>query len=66
MAEITEAEVTGSEAIEVLELLHTHLGFLFPKVFPCLLIVISHYPISYILRENIPPGEYSLSVYTSV
>jgi hypothetical protein len=49
-----------------LELLHTHLGFIFPKVFPCLLVIISHYPVSYILGENIPPGEYSLSVDTSV
>jgi hypothetical protein len=24
-----------------LELLHTHLGFLFPNVFPCLLVIIS-------------------------
>jgi hypothetical protein len=53
-------------SIVVLELLHTHLGFFFPKVFPCLLVIISHYPISYILGENIPPGEYSLSVHTSV
>ena len=37
----------------VLELLHTHLGFLFPKVFPCLLVIISHYPVSYNLGENI-------------
>jgi hypothetical protein len=44
----------------------THLGFIFPKVFPCLLVIISHYPVSYILGENIPPGEYSLSVDTSV
>jgi hypothetical protein len=50
----------------MLELLHTHLGFLFPKVFICLLVIISHYPVSYILGENIPPGEYSLSVHTSV
>jgi hypothetical protein len=50
----------------VLELLHTHLGFIFPKVIPCLLVIISHYPVSYILGENIPPGEYSLSVDTSV
>jgi hypothetical protein len=50
----------------MLELLHTHLGFIFPKVFPCLLVIISHYPVSYILGENIPPGEYSLSVDTSV
>jgi hypothetical protein len=50
----------------LLELLHTRLGFIFPKVFPCLLVIISHYPISYILGENIPPGEYSLSVDTSV
>jgi hypothetical protein len=50
----------------VLELLHTHLGFIFPKVFPCLLVIISHYLVSYILGENIPPGEYSLSVDTSI
>jgi len=50
----------------VLELLHTHLKFLFHKVFICLLVIISHYPVSYILGENIPPGEYSLSVHTSV
>jgi hypothetical protein len=50
----------------LLELLHTHLGFLFRKVFICLLVIISHYPVSYILGENIPPGEYSLSVHTSV
>ena len=52
--------------VEMLELLHTHLGFIFPKVILCLLVIISHYPISYILGENIPPGEYSLSVDTSV
>jgi hypothetical protein len=51
---------------KLLELLHTHLGFIFPKVFPCLLVIISHYLVSYILGENIPPGEYSLSVDTSV
>jgi hypothetical protein len=56
----------GNDMAWMLELLHTHLGFLFPKVFPCLLVIISHYPISYILGENIPPGEYSLSVDTSV
>jgi hypothetical protein len=39
----------------MLELLHTHLGFIFPKVFPFLLVIISHYPVSYILGENIPP-----------
>jgi hypothetical protein len=50
----------------LLELLHTHLGFIFPKVIPYLLFIISHYPISYILGENIPPGEYSLSVDNSV
>jgi hypothetical protein len=50
----------------VLELLHTHLGFIFPKVFPCLLVIISHYLASYILGENIPPEEYSLSVDTSI
>jgi hypothetical protein len=44
----------------------THIGFLFPKVFPCLLVIISHYPISYILGENIPPREYSLSYDTYV
>jgi hypothetical protein len=54
------------EDLKMLELLHTHLGFIFPKVFPCLLVIISHYPVSYILGENIPPGEYSLSVDTSV
>jgi hypothetical protein len=37
----------------MLELLHTHLGFIFPNFFPCLLVIISHYPISYILGENI-------------
>jgi hypothetical protein len=52
--------------LQVLELLHTHLGIFFPKVFPCLLVIISHYPASYILGENIPPGEYSLSVDTLV
>jgi hypothetical protein len=25
---------------KLLELLHTHLGFIFPKVFPCLLVII--------------------------
>jgi hypothetical protein len=30
----------------VLKILHTHLGFIFPKVFP---MFISHYPVSYIL-----------------
>jgi hypothetical protein len=38
----------------------------FAKVFICLLVIISHYLVSYILGENIPPGEYSLSVDTSV
>jgi hypothetical protein len=52
--------------VTLLELLHTHLGFLFPKVFPCLLVIISHYPVSYILGENILAGEYPLSVDTSV
>jgi hypothetical protein len=51
---------------KLLELLHTHLRFLFPKVIPCLLFIISHYRVSYILGENIPPGEYSLSIDTSV
>jgi hypothetical protein len=50
----------------MLELLHTHLGFIFLKVVPCLLVIISHYPISYNLGENIPPGDYFLSVDTSV
>jgi hypothetical protein len=50
----------------VLELLHTHRGFIFPKMFPCLLVIISHYPVSYILGENIQPEEYSLSVDTSI
>jgi hypothetical protein len=36
----------------VLEILHTHLGFIFPKVFPCLLVIIIHYPVSYILGEH--------------
>jgi hypothetical protein len=56
----------SERSFEVSELLHTHLGFVFPKVIPCLLVIISHYPVSYILGENIPPGEYSLSVDTSV
>jgi hypothetical protein len=47
-------------------LLHAHLGFIFPRVFICLLVIIIHYLVSYILGENIPPGEYSLSVHTSV
>ena len=50
----------------VLELLHTHLGFFFPNFIPFLLFIISHYPVSYILGENIPLGEYSLSIDTSV
>jgi hypothetical protein len=50
----------------MLELLHTNLGFIFPKGFPCLIVIISHYTISYILGENIPPGEYSLSIDTSI
>jgi hypothetical protein len=50
----------------MLKLLHTNLGFIFPKFFPCLLVIISHYPISYILGENIPLGEYYLSVDTSI
>ena len=48
----------------VLELIHTHIGFIFPKVIPCLLFIISHYLVYYILGENIPPREYSLSVDT--
>jgi hypothetical protein len=48
----------------MLELLHTHLGFIFPKDF---YLFISHNSlVSYILGENIPPGEYFLSVHTSV
>jgi hypothetical protein len=50
----------------LLELLHTHLGFHFSKFFPCLLVIISHYLVSYNLGENIPPREYSLSIDTSV
>jgi hypothetical protein len=50
----------------MLELLHTHLGFIFPKVFPRLLVIISHYQVSYILEDDIPPGEYSLSIDTLV
>jgi hypothetical protein len=46
----------------VLELLHTHLGFIFPKLFYCLLVIISHYLVSNILGENIPLGEYSLQL----
>jgi hypothetical protein len=42
----------------VLELLHTHLGFLFPKFFPCLLVIITHYPVFYNLGENILPREF--------
>jgi hypothetical protein len=56
----------GFLVYKLLELLHTHLGFIFPKVFTCLLVIISHYPVSYNLGENIPPGKYSLSVDTSV
>ena len=37
----------------LLELLHTHLGFIFPNGFSCLLVIISHYLVSYILGENI-------------
>jgi hypothetical protein len=40
---------------------HTHMIF-FPKVFPCFLVIISHYLFSYILGENIPSGEYSLQL----
>jgi hypothetical protein len=61
-----EIPSSGTSGSSMLELIHTHLGFIFPKVFPCLLVIISHYPISYILGENIPPGEYSLLVDTSV
>jgi hypothetical protein len=50
----------------LVELLHTHLGFHFSNGFPCLLVIINHYPISYTLGENIPPREYSLSIDTSV
>jgi hypothetical protein len=39
--------------LNMLELLHTHLGFIFPKVIPCLLVINGHYPFSYILGENI-------------
>jgi hypothetical protein len=62
----TSHGITVCILIWVLELLHTHIGFIFPKVFPCLLVIISHYPVSYILGENIPPREYSLSVDTLV
>ena len=50
----------------LLELLHIHLGFILPKFFPCLLFIINHYPVSYVLGENIPLEEYSLSIDTSV
>jgi hypothetical protein len=50
----------------MLELIHKHLGFIFPNFFPCLLVIISHYLVSYILWGNIPPKEYSLLVDTSV
>jgi hypothetical protein len=40
--------------------------YIFSKFIPFLLFIISHYPVSYILREKIPPGEYSLSADTSV
>jgi hypothetical protein len=46
----------------LLELLHRHLGFIFLNIFPCLLVIISHYSVSYILGENIPPGQYSLQL----
>jgi hypothetical protein len=52
----------AKEVVLLSLLLHTHLGYLFPKVFPCLLVIISHYPLSYILGENIPPGEYYLQL----
>jgi hypothetical protein len=32
----------------MMDLFHTHLGFIFPKVFPCLLVIINHYLVSYI------------------
>jgi hypothetical protein len=57
---------SGDTKTLLLELLHTNIGFIFPKFIPCLLVIISHYLVSYILGENIPPGEYSLSVNTSV
>ena len=50
----------------MLDLLHTHLEFIFLKVIPCLLVIISHYLVSYILGKNIPPREYSLSGDTSI
>jgi hypothetical protein len=62
----SDAWVIYSPERQLMELIHTHLGFIFPKIFPCLLVIISHYPVSYILGENIPPGEYSLSLDTSV
>jgi hypothetical protein len=61
-----QSATTSTSILPMLELLHTHLRFIFPKVIPCLLVIISHYPVSYILGENIPLGEYSLSVDTSV
>jgi hypothetical protein len=36
-------------SFRLLDLLHTHLGFLFPNIFLYLLVIISHYPVSYIL-----------------
>jgi hypothetical protein len=60
------SSATTGRWLQLLELLHTHLGFIFPKFIPCLLVIISHYPVSYNLGENIPPREYSLSVDTSV
>jgi hypothetical protein len=43
----------GSPRKCLLELLHTHLGFLFPKVFPCLLVINSHYPVFLYFRGEI-------------
>jgi len=63
---VSAANSVINPATILLELLDTHLGFTFPKVIPCLLFIISHYLVSYILGENIPPGEYSLSVDTLV
>jgi hypothetical protein len=61
-----EGKIVIMVVVDLLELLHTHLGFIFSKVFPCLLVIISHYLVSFILGENIPPREYSLSVDTSI
>jgi hypothetical protein len=51
------AKMGSVNVVSIVGVLDTHLGFIFPNVFP---IFISHYSISYILGRIFLYGEYSL------